>query len=68
MFRGILSDLFPGVDIPEHDYGVFEKTIKDVMNRKHLKPVSVLVKKVCQKMFNVLKLVFVCLKQAQFEV
>ena len=49
LFRGILSDLFPGVDIPEHDYGVFEKTIKDVMNRKHLKPVSVLVKKVCKK-------------------
>merc|ERR1719354_1384339 len=48
LFGGILSDLFPGVNIPEHDYGVFEQTIKDVMLRNNLKPVSVLVKKVIQ--------------------
>ncbi|CBY22454.1 unnamed protein product [Oikopleura dioica] len=29
LFKAILSDLFPGVEIPEHDYGIFLKTIEE---------------------------------------
>ena len=32
LFRGILSDLFPGVIIPDEDYGIFHETILKVRN------------------------------------
>lgn len=47
-FSGIISDLFPGVQIPEHDYGILQSTIIDVMNRQNLQPEACMVKKVIQ--------------------
>uniref|UniRef100_A0A452TJF6 Dynein axonemal heavy chain 6 n=1 Tax=Ursus maritimus TaxID=29073 RepID=A0A452TJF6_URSMA len=48
LFSGIISDLFPGVQIPEHDYGILQSTIIDVMNRQNLQPETCMVKKVIQ--------------------
>ncbi|GCC25591.1 hypothetical protein chiPu_0004002 [Chiloscyllium punctatum] len=48
LFGGILSDLFPGVVIPDHDYGSFEKTAIDVMLNRGLQPVSTMIVKVIQ--------------------
>uniref|UniRef100_A0A8B7WIF1 Dynein heavy chain 6, axonemal n=1 Tax=Castor canadensis TaxID=51338 RepID=A0A8B7WIF1_CASCN len=45
---GIISDLFPGVQIPEHDYGILQSTIVDVMNGQNLQPEMCMVKKVIQ--------------------
>ncbi|KAH9281795.1 Dynein heavy chain 6, axonemal [Echinococcus granulosus] len=30
LFTAILQDLFPGVEVPEHDYGEFQKVVEDV--------------------------------------
>ncbi|KAM4809142.1 dynein axonemal heavy chain 6 [Rhinophrynus dorsalis] len=48
LFSGIISDLFPGVEIPEHDYGTLESTIKDCMLARGLQPVHSMVNKVIQ--------------------
>uniref|UniRef100_A0A8D2JQJ9 Dynein axonemal heavy chain 6 n=1 Tax=Sciurus vulgaris TaxID=55149 RepID=A0A8D2JQJ9_SCIVU len=48
LFSGIISDLFPGVQIPEHNYGILQSTIVDVMNGKNLQPEICMVKKVIQ--------------------
>lgn len=45
---GIISDLFPGVLIPEHDYGSLQSTIIDVMLARGLQPVASMVNKVIQ--------------------
>ncbi|XP_006900461.1 PREDICTED: dynein heavy chain 6, axonemal [Elephantulus edwardii] len=48
LFSGIISDLFPGIQIPEHDYGILQSTIIEVMTRKSLQPELCMVKKVIQ--------------------
>ncbi|XP_075717900.1 dynein axonemal heavy chain 6 [Rhinoderma darwinii] len=48
LFSGIISDLFPGVVIPEHDYGTLQSTIIKVMLARGLQPVSSMVHKVIQ--------------------
>ncbi|XP_004691642.1 PREDICTED: dynein heavy chain 6, axonemal [Condylura cristata] len=48
LFSGIISDLFPGVHIPEHDYGILQSTIINVMNGQNLQPEMCMVKKVIQ--------------------
>ncbi|XP_053520536.1 dynein axonemal heavy chain 6 [Artibeus jamaicensis] len=48
LFSGIISDLFPGVQIPEHDYGILQSTIIDVMKKQNLQPETSMVKKVIQ--------------------
>ncbi|XP_060619679.2 dynein axonemal heavy chain 6 isoform X2 [Anolis sagrei] len=48
LFSGIISDLFPGVIIPEHDYGVLQSTIIDMMLSKGLQPEHPMVHKVIQ--------------------
>ncbi|KAH0505566.1 Dynein heavy chain 6, axonemal [Microtus ochrogaster] len=48
LFSGIISDLFPGVQIPEHDYGILQSTIVDVMIGQNLQPELCMVKKVIQ--------------------
>ncbi|KAM8878755.1 dynein axonemal heavy chain 6 isoform 3-T3 [Spinachia spinachia] len=48
LFGGILSDLFPGVSIPEHDYGVLETTILESLVKRNLQPLPSMTKKVIQ--------------------
>ncbi|KNC97013.1 uncharacterized protein SPPG_09508 [Spizellomyces punctatus DAOM BR117] len=48
LFRGILSDLFPGVSIVEQDYGALVATIKEVMIEKKLEVVDNFVTRICQ--------------------
>ncbi|XP_066516038.1 dynein axonemal heavy chain 6 isoform X2 [Hoplias malabaricus] len=48
MAGGILSDLFPGVTIPEHDYGVLQSTIQSALCSRSLQPLSSMVGKVIQ--------------------
>ena len=43
---GILSDLFPGVCIPEHDYGVLHSTIMESLVKRNLQPLASMTKKV----------------------
>ena len=37
--QGILSDLFPGVTLPEHDYGVLQRAIEDATRTRGLQVV-----------------------------
>ena len=46
--QAILQDLFPGVTIPEHDYGALQDEIVSVMKTKGLQPELCLIKKVIQ--------------------
>ncbi|KAM3865367.1 dynein axonemal heavy chain 6 [Diretmus argenteus] len=48
LFGGILSDLFPGVCIPEHDYGVLHSTITDSFVKRNLQPLASMTNKVIQ--------------------
>uniref|UniRef100_A0A4W3JW30 Dynein axonemal heavy chain 6 n=1 Tax=Callorhinchus milii TaxID=7868 RepID=A0A4W3JW30_CALMI len=48
LFGGILSDLFPGVEIPDHDYGLFQETVVEVMSKRGLQVVSCMISKVIQ--------------------
>lgn len=43
---GILSDLFPGVCIPEHDYGVLRSTIMESLVKRNLQPLASMTNKV----------------------
>lgn len=45
---GILSDLFPGVSIPEHDYGSLQLSIEAALRSRSLQPVSSMIGKVIQ--------------------
>lgn len=45
-FSGILSDLFPGVTIPEHDYGVLQSTIEESLVLRNLQQLPSMTKKV----------------------
>ncbi|XP_060586003.1 dynein axonemal heavy chain 6-like [Ruditapes philippinarum] len=48
LFQAILSDLFPGVTIPEHDYGQLQEEIEAVIESRHLVVLQTQVKKVIQ--------------------
>ncbi|XP_056619544.1 dynein axonemal heavy chain 6 [Triplophysa dalaica] len=48
LFSGILSDLFPGVTIPEHDYGVLQSTIHSSLCQRSLQPLPSIISKVIQ--------------------
>lgn len=45
---GIISDLFPGVIIPEHNYGVLQSTIVDTILSKGLQTEDTMIRKVIQ--------------------
>ncbi|XP_054276499.1 dynein axonemal heavy chain 6-like [Macrosteles quadrilineatus] len=38
LFQGILNDLFPGVELPEQDYGVMHVVMKEVIESRGLQP------------------------------
>lgn len=48
LFNAILSDLFPGVRLPEHDYGQLQAHIQKAMVEKHLEVTTSQTKKVIQ--------------------
>lgn len=48
LFKAIIQDLFPGVILPEHDYGEFMSTIIEVQQKMSLQPDESQVKKVIQ--------------------
>lgn len=48
LFRGILSDLFPGVELPKADYGELQLTIEHCMRAKKLQVIPELVLKTIQ--------------------
>ncbi|KAL8568337.1 Dynein heavy chain 6, axonemal [Nucella lapillus] len=48
LFQAILQDLFPGVEIPEHDYGRLQQEINHVQQTNKLQEVISQIKKVIQ--------------------
>ncbi|GJQ70897.1 hypothetical protein Trydic_g814 [Trypoxylus dichotomus] len=48
LFKGILNDLFPGVDLPVQDYGIFQDCIVNVMEEHILQPEPAMIKKIIQ--------------------
>ncbi len=48
LFQAILQDLFPGVSIPEHDYGRLQEEIESVISDRGLQVVPAQVKKVIE--------------------
>ncbi|KAJ8000572.1 hypothetical protein DPEC_G00181780 [Dallia pectoralis] len=48
LFGGIMSDLFPGVSIPDHDYGVLASTILESLEKRNLQPLPSMSNKVVQ--------------------
>eukprot|EP01135_Chromosphaera_perkinsii_P000405 Nk52_evm52s78 gene=Nk52_evmTU52s78 len=48
LFTGIISDLFPGVDSPELDHGILEKSIKEDLDNNSLQHVPNIIDKAIQ--------------------
>lgn len=48
LFRGILSDLFPGIMVPERDFGKLVGAVKDVMLGLQMEIVDSFVSRICQ--------------------
>ena len=48
LFQAILQDLFPGVEIPDHDYGRLREEIVDVIENRKLQVIDAQVKKIIQ--------------------
>ena len=46
LFMGILSDLFPGIALPDHDYGLLQEAIYNSLVEAGLQPVKQLITKV----------------------
>lgn len=54
LFNGIISDLFPGVELPKPDYGVFMEALKDNIAKRELQPVPWFLEKIIQVGFLIL--------------
>ena len=48
LFKAILKDLFPGIVLPEHDYGQFQTVIQDSLKLNGLQVQENLIKKIIQ--------------------
>lgn len=54
LFKGILNDLFPGVELPSSDYGDLQKSIECCMITKNLQPLSTLITK-CVQLYETMR-------------
>jgi len=52
LFEGIISDLFPGVLLPQPDYGVFLDALKTCIAKRRLQPVPWFIEKIIQVLTN----------------
>jgi len=48
LFQGIMSDLFPGITLPEPDYDIFLKAMMTVAEKKNLQFVDFFKEKIIQ--------------------
>jgi dynein heavy chain len=48
LFRGIIQDLFPGISVPDRDFGILVDAVKASMVDKNLEVVDGFVSRVCQ--------------------
>lgn len=48
LFEGIIADLFPGVELPKPDYGVFMEALKDNISKRKLQAVPWFLEKIVQ--------------------
>ena len=48
LFQGIISDLFPGLNLPEADYTVFLGAVNDICETRNLQPVPFFNEKIIQ--------------------
>ena len=55
LFHAIVSDLFPGVHVPRHDYGEFQEAIEEEIEKANLQKVPSFITKVIQQfdIFNI---------------
>ena len=52
LFEGIISDLFPGVESPQPDFGVFLEALTDNIAKRKLQPVPWFIHKTIQVAFS----------------
>ena len=48
LFEGIISDLFPGIDLPKPDFGVFLDALKENIAKRKLQAVPWFIDKIIQ--------------------
>lgn len=48
LFRGIIQDLFPGIAVPDRDFGILVDAVKESMKERNLEIVDAFVSRVCQ--------------------
>ena len=58
LFAGIISDLFPGVELPKPDYGALEEALKDDLRTNNLQCVPWFIEKIIQVHLIALALTF----------
>ncbi len=64
LFEGIISDLFPGVELPKPDYGALEQALIDNITKQNLQPVPWFIEKIIQ--VSRFKIYFVNQSQMKF--
>ncbi len=53
LFEGIISDLFPGVELPQPDFDVFLQALKDNIAKRKLQPVPWFIEKIVQVIMSI---------------
>ena len=48
LFEGIISDLFPGVELPKPDYGALEVALRENIKKEKLQAVPWFIEKIIQ--------------------
>ena len=48
LFRGIIQDLFPGITVPDRDFGILVSAVQQTMKNRNLEVVDAFVSRVCQ--------------------